>query len=106
MSNIRTRPTDCSKDTNATNMLVLTQLATNRMASEHCKPFCEGVQLCDVIEVVAKPPEFQRHTLQCVCEGSAICRGLALWLPAGAAGNPAVSMEICDVLVQYMDRHD
>ena len=97
LKNIRTRHRERCQWGNVTQMLILTQKATGRMGTADCKPYCEGLQRCDVTDITVDVANgAERHVVKCHCHGDGMCRDFALWLPTEAAIDPEVPMEICN----------
>ena len=95
--NVKVAYTECLAPTDIGKLLVLTHPVTAHMAEGNSKPFCQGVQACDVIHTQMDTTTLmEQHTILCRCHGGA-CTDLALLLSEGMAVNPAVPMEICDV---------
>ena len=98
LKNIQTRNGECPDYDNVGRMLVITQKATGQMGAGDCRPYCDGVQLCVVTNITKdEVNRAERHTLQCRCHGDGACGDVALWLPRGAATDPGIPMEICNV---------
>ena len=95
--NIKIAHTECLAPSGIGKLLVLTHPVTAHMAEGNCKPFCQGVQSCDVRQTQMNTTTLmEQHTILCRCRGGA-CTDLALLLSEGMAVNPALPMEICDV---------
>ena len=99
VKNVLASSPNCHDDDSVVRMWVLTQPGTTPMGDEACKPFCVGLQLCDVINVNTLENE-ECYTLECRCHGYVSFRDLALWIPMRAALDTNLPMGICDIKLQ------
>ena len=103
--NINTVYTECTT-TDVNKLLLLTQSDPIPMAEGPCKPFCQGIQACDVTQAqLNTTTQTEKHTYLCRCNGDT-CTGLALLLSEGMAVNPALSMGICDIRTNRVQLHE
>ena len=94
--NIKTVYPECAT-TDVNKLLLLTQSASMHMSEGSCRPFCQGIQTCDVTKTqMNMMTQAEEHTFLCRCPGDA-CTDLALFLSEGTAVDPTLPMEICDV---------
>ena len=104
VKNIRGPHVQCPANKNNPEMLVLTQSAAAHMAGGNCKPFCGGIQKCDVITIETSN-EVETRTLQCRCRQDT-CRDLAIYLPAGTTADHTVPRGMCYITTRLINWDD
>ena len=66
------------------------------MAGGNCKPFCDGIKTCDIVNV-ATLTDVELHTFHCDCHGLRMCTDLALLLLESAVVDHTIPIAICHI---------
>ena len=92
----------CPNNKDGIGMLVLIQSSAAHMAYGNCKPFCDGIQPCDILNTNIID-DVENRTLQCHCYSQDTCTDLAIYLPHDVDTDYAVPMEICNIDTRLLE---